>query len=520
MTSKMNITNDKRSSTTRRGKTNCSKTNQAIGGSEPSEQQVPEGGWGWVVVGSVFFIAVIIARGLPVFFVEWMQYFDASATEVSWAVSLPAAITGIFSPVGGALCQKFGSRKIVLLGSVLNTTGYLLACFSQRVVHLYLTIGLLAPFGTALQFAPALVMLGHYFKKRYVLANSIALSGFSVNQMLVPRLAQYLIEVYGWRGAMLILTALGAHAFPCAVLLRPRSKPRTSNRKNVIKVVSGETKIRHEDTYDNVEVCVDDVILQTRDITTSTTSLNQFDPPAKRNKSGADYSYATKGTNGSATKYTDGSVCNNNVTFGRKLSNSPFFSLFKSLSFITLLCGCMCGGVAFFVTVAHLVARAWHAGIAKNDAAVLMTGLGVGSLAGRTGHGILIDKNLIQRDIMFIGAFVISAVINFLNPLLDTFSTLCVFAVIFGVSNGTVSSLMFAMIRLQVTDEQAPLALAFGTLVFAVSGMAGGVLAGLLFDKTGNYDISFCFAGAMLTAGSVLILVHILLTRRRTEDRI
>ncbi len=205
----------------------------------------------------------------------------------------------------------------------------------------------------------------------------------------------------------------------------------------------------------------------TRNICTSTSSLHLFDFPAEEDRTSEH------------TKKSDVSSGDENITFRSKLSKSALFSLFKSPSFITLLSGCMCGGIGFFVTLTHIVARGVHAGISRNDAAVLMTGLGIGGLVGRAGHGILIDKHLVERDVVFMGSFIISALVNYLNPLLDTFPTLCVYTVVLGVSNGTVSSLMFAMIRLQVTPDQAPLALAFGTFVFAASGMAGGVLAGM-----------------------------------------
>ena len=38
-------------------------------------------------------------------------------------------------------------------------------------------------------------MLGQYFEKRYIFANSVAFCGYSFAQMTIPRLAQFLIEV-------------------------------------------------------------------------------------------------------------------------------------------------------------------------------------------------------------------------------------------------------------------------------------------------------------------------------------
>ena len=249
---------------------------------------------------------------------------------------------------------------------------------------------------------------------------------------------------------MLILIAIGAHAFPCALLLRPRKRSPAS-------ISPSEGK--HSTTaHDNMGLELEESHPQTLDIHTSTTSLHLFDNPKYLTKNDKNQGIRNHG--------------NDNPP------GSPVLELFKSMSFITLLFGCFCAGVGFFVTIAHLFARAVHAGISRNDSAFLMTCVGIGSLVGRGGHGVLIDRGLVRRDVVFIASFLLCALANFLNPLMDSFPTLSVFAVVFGVSNGVVSTLMFALIRLQVTAVQAPLALAFGTLVFAVSGMVGGVLAG------------------------------------------
>ena len=60
----------------------------------------PEGGWGWVIVGGIFLMFTVLFGyifALAVLFVEWMRYFDASATDISWVVSLAPAVSGLMS---------------------------------------------------------------------------------------------------------------------------------------------------------------------------------------------------------------------------------------------------------------------------------------------------------------------------------------------------------------------------------------------------------------------------------------
>ena len=50
------------------------------------------------------------------------------------------------------------------------------------------------------------VMIGHYFEKRRALATGIVSCGSSVGTFIFAPLSVSVIEYYGWKGAMLILS--------------------------------------------------------------------------------------------------------------------------------------------------------------------------------------------------------------------------------------------------------------------------------------------------------------------------
>ncbi|XP_072024647.1 monocarboxylate transporter 13-like isoform X1 [Amphiura filiformis] len=471
---------------------------------EEEDSDFPEGGWGWMIVVGLFILMFVLfgcVFSLSVFFVEWITYFDATATEVSWAISLTPALAGVASPVAGALCTRFGSRRVALLGSAITFTGVILAAFSQTITHLYITLGVMLGMGSSLVWSPSLVMLGQYFHRRYVLANSIAFCGYSCAQIVVPRLTQMLIEEYGWRGAMLIQSAMISHMFVTASLLKPRISPK---RAETLQTRPSFVHY-HEETKTNINELNPD----TKEIWTSTTSLHMFDNILISSKS-TTVLFREESTDkpvntrwnllSNIRSYISRFVSFVKVTYGLS-------ALFKSPLYMGTVTATLAGGIGWFVTSIHLVARAVNAGISQNDAALLITLIGMGSFVGRAGHGFVIDRKWVGRQTMFTVSFGVTGVLSFMNPLMDTFQLLCVYSVLFGFNHGIANSLVFAMMKLQVSNNEAAAALSFGTLVFAVANTIGGVLAGVLFDATGGYDIPFYFAGAAILSGTLILSI-------------
>lgn len=66
-------------------------------------------------------------------------------------------------------------------------------------------------FGLTLVFTPALVVCTIYFDKRRATALSLSLSGAGFGAFCIPQLIARLLEVYGYRGAMLVMAGVSLH---------------------------------------------------------------------------------------------------------------------------------------------------------------------------------------------------------------------------------------------------------------------------------------------------------------------
>ncbi|XP_067828350.1 monocarboxylate transporter 13-like [Heptranchias perlo] len=186
--------------------------------------ELPDGGWGWMVVLAGFLnnsLLVGVTRSLGVFFTHFTEYFQESSSRVSWITSIAMATQQFASPVGSVFGTHYGARPVVMVGGVLASLGMLTASFGKSLLHMYLSMGLLTGFGWALVFTPTMAMISRYFKRRRALATGLAFTGVGIGSFVFSPLFQLLIDEYGWRGALQILSAMMLNLCVCAALLRP-----------------------------------------------------------------------------------------------------------------------------------------------------------------------------------------------------------------------------------------------------------------------------------------------------------
>jgi len=70
----------------------------------------------------------------------------------------------VFAPLGGALAQKYDSRKVALVGVCIAALSVFVSSFASSIDALFVTYGLGYGFGTSLCYMQGAVMVSSYFR--------------------------------------------------------------------------------------------------------------------------------------------------------------------------------------------------------------------------------------------------------------------------------------------------------------------------------------------------------------------
>jgi MFS family permease len=197
--------------------------------SAPNEHSIRYPGWRVAAASSACVLvsfASLLVYTFAIFLKPLAAEFSWSREAVSAAFGIAALAVAACSPPLGWLFDRYPARRIILpCIAVFGCAFASLSLMTGRLWHLYaifLILGIVGN-GTA-QLAYSRVMTT-WFRERRGVAFSILLGGSAVGAMILPPLAEALIQAVGWRASFAILgAAVLAIGLPCGSRVRERSR--------------------------------------------------------------------------------------------------------------------------------------------------------------------------------------------------------------------------------------------------------------------------------------------------------
>ena len=169
--------------------------------------------YGWFVVAGTFavtFVGFGCAYAFSAFVASLQHDFAASRGSVSLVFSLAGFVYFALGAVSGPLADRWGARRLAVIGMVVTGLGLALASVARTLVEVYAAYGLGVGLGIGLSYVPVLGVMQRWFVRRRGFASGIGVAGIGVGTLVMPPVAAFLINAVGWRETYLIFGVFAA----------------------------------------------------------------------------------------------------------------------------------------------------------------------------------------------------------------------------------------------------------------------------------------------------------------------
>lgn len=178
-----------------------------------------------LICGSLILaIAIGIRLAFGIFLRPVSEDYGWGREVFAWAIALQNLLWGLAQPFMGVLADKYGARKVIVMGGIGYSAGLYLMSQSSSPMALHLTMGVLVGLSlSATSFGVVLGVVGRSVNEKYrSTALGLVSAGGSFGQVLILPFGQVLIGRYGWEIALAILAVVAFLMLPLAIGLDGR----------------------------------------------------------------------------------------------------------------------------------------------------------------------------------------------------------------------------------------------------------------------------------------------------------
>ncbi|CAH0194660.1 putative MFS-type transporter YhjX [Pseudomonas sp. Bi70] len=180
----------------------------------------------WLMVGASLILALSLGtrHGFGLFLTPMSADFGWGRGVFAFAIALQNLIWGIAQPFTGALADRFGAQRAIIVGGVLYAAGLVLMGLADSPLSLSLSAGLLIGIGlSGTSFSVILGVVGRAVPvEKRSMAMGIAAAAGSFGQFAMLPGTLGLIGWLGWSAALITLGIMVALIVPLAAMVKDR----------------------------------------------------------------------------------------------------------------------------------------------------------------------------------------------------------------------------------------------------------------------------------------------------------
>jgi len=402
-------------------------------------------GW-WILGTSSLTIACsgIMLYGLPAFYPALLSEFGWSRAGLTFGHFLTLGTNSVMQFVFGQQIDRRGARKILVLGTLLTGSAYILFHFVQGL-SAYYAICMLLGFGwSAMSYVPNSALVSRWFRKQRGMALGLVTAFSAVGGAISLPLITYLTLHFGWRDAFLWLgiTCMAIPLLPLFTIVRESPQSVGLQPDGAEGIFAGAAAGPARATV----------------------------PPNTSSSNGESY-LATIRRNPAA---------------------------------VVLLASLFLLGMFIGSTLQHLILYLRGVGFAPYIAASLAGMEMIFGMGGRLGFGVIADRVSIRSASVI--CFLLLAASSVLVFSVTVPGVVYLFAICHGIGHGGTAAFIPTVFSTVFPERHMAKNIALGFTVYALGVSAGPPLVGLIFDATGSYAYAFAMNVVMVILAVTAIL--------------
>jgi MFS family permease len=214
-------------------------------------RRATQGSWLLLLIASAILMITMGARQTIGLFIAPLN----AATGLGIvAISLAAAVSqftwGLAQPVFGALADRFGPGRVLVLGGLLLAAGLALTPLVHTELQLILVLGVMTAFGAGAGSFSILIgaVLQRLPAERRSFASGLINAGGSFGQFVFAPLLQMIITGFGWVAGLLTMAAFAVMTVPLAWPLRGRGGVRAAAGPGESVSLGAQLRVASRDT--------------------------------------------------------------------------------------------------------------------------------------------------------------------------------------------------------------------------------------------------------------------------------
>ncbi len=185
----------------------------------------------WVITlaaAAILMVTMGARQSLGLFIAPLRSSTGLGITTISLAFAIAQLLWGVIQPVSGAVADRYGPAKILIAGLVVLAIGMALTPFMTSGFGLIVSLGVLSAIGSGAGSFSVLIGAAaqHLTTDKRGKAAGIINAGGSLGQFVFAPVAQTLIQMLGWMGAMWSLAVITVGALPLVGVVSPAGSAR------------------------------------------------------------------------------------------------------------------------------------------------------------------------------------------------------------------------------------------------------------------------------------------------------